>query len=76
MKLDRKFTAALAFAVFIETTGGLLWAGAAAERLSVLEAEIARARPVSERLARVEGELVAIRASLVRIERKLEAPSD
>lgn len=56
-----------------QSAGVLLWAGAAAERVSTLEERVAAAAPVSERLARVEAELGAMRVQLDRIERKLEA---
>ena len=44
---------------------------AAAERLNSLERHAQEQRPVSERLARVEAELDAVRAQLDRIEDKI-----
>jgi hypothetical protein len=55
----------------VQTGGALLWAGAAAERIEVLEERVAVARPVAERLARVETELEAMRTQLDRIEDKV-----
>ncbi len=70
--IERKVTLALLLAVAIQTGGALMWAGAAAERISVLEQSAEQARPVAERLARVEAELEAMRAQLDRIENKVE----
>ncbi len=70
--IERKVTAAFLLALAIQTGGALVWAGAAAERISVLETNVNAARPVAERLARVEAELEAVRAQLDRIEDKVE----
>ncbi len=70
--IERKVTAAFLLALAIQTGGALVWAGAAVERISVLEANVSAARPVAERLARVEAELEAVRAQLDRIENKVE----
>jgi len=72
MTVERRVTLALIFAVFVQTAGGLLWAGAAAERLSMLERTAVETRPIGERLVRVEAELEAVRAQLTRMETKLE----
>ena len=72
MTIDRKIGAALIFAVAVQFAGTLLWAGAAAERLSALERTAVETRPIGERLVRVEAELEAVRAQLMRIESKLE----
>ena len=69
--IERKVTAAVLLALAIQTGGALVWAGAAAERISVLETTVSAARPVAERLARVEAELEAVRAQLDRIEDKV-----
>ncbi|MEO0982699.1 MAG: hypothetical protein AAFX03_08610 [Pseudomonadota bacterium] len=71
MSFDRKISIALIFAVLVETAGGLIWAGAAAERLERLDAEASVARAANARLTRVEAELDAVRAQLDRIEARL-----
>lgn len=71
--IERKIGAAVVLAVAVQTGGVLLWAGAAAQRIEVLEERVAIARPVGERLARVEAELEAVRAQLDRIEDKVGA---
>ncbi|MFN3910778.1 hypothetical protein [Hyphomonas sp.] len=73
MNFDRRLTIGVVLAVAVQTAGVLMWAGAAAERVSTLEERVREARPVAERLARVEAELGAMRVQLDRIERKLEA---
>lgn len=72
MMIDRRITVALLVTVFIQTAGALVWAGAAGERLAMVEQEVTERRSVTERLARVEAELEAVRAQLNRIERKLD----
>lgn len=73
MNFEKKITLAFVLAVLVQTGGALVWAGAAAERITVLERSAEAGRPVGERLARVEAELGAVRAQLDRMERKLEA---
>lgn len=73
MSFDRRLTIGAILAVAVHSAGVLLWAGAAAERVSTLEERVAEAGPVSERLARVEAEIAGMRVQLDRIERKLEA---
>lgn len=73
MSFDRRLTIGVILAVAVQSAGVLLWAGAAAERVSTLEERVSAAAPVAERLARVEAELGAVRHQLDRIERKLEA---
>lgn len=70
--IERKVTAAFVLALAIQSGGALIWAGAAAQRIEVLETHAEEARPVYERLARVEAELEAVRAQLDRIEDKVE----
>ncbi len=71
--IERKLTAGFILALAIQTGGVLIWAGAAAERLEALEKRADLARPVGERLARLEAKLDAIDAQLDRIESRLEA---
>ncbi len=72
MNFEKKVTLGFVMAVLVQTGGALVWAGAAAERITVLERNVEAGRPVGERLARVEAELGAVRAQLDRMERKLE----
>lgn len=65
-------TAAFVLALAVQTGGVLLWAGAAAQRLEVLEDKVERVDPIYERLARVEAELEAMRTQLDRIENKVD----
>lgn len=73
MKIQGKVTIALVLAVLVQAGGAAFWAGAAAERISALEAAAATSRPVAERLARLEAEVSAMRAQLDRMERRMEA---
>jgi uncharacterized coiled-coil protein SlyX len=49
-----------------------MWSGAAAERLTALELRSARNDEVVERTARLDEQAKAMRASLTRIEAKLD----
>lgn len=71
--IERKLGAAVAVALVIQAASTLLWAGAAAERIDVLERQMADTRPVAERLARMEARLDAVQAQLNRIESKVES---
>ena len=71
--IERKLGAAVALALLIQVASTLLWAGAAAERIDVLERQMADTRPVLERLARMEARLDAVQAQLNRIEAKVGA---
>lgn len=73
-RFDRTITLSLFFAVFLQTTGALMWAGAAEARLAALEIKAQQALPVSERLARLEEQMLMARQSLTRIEQRLNAP--
>ena len=70
--IEKKVTLGLIFAIAVQTGGALVWAGAAAQRISALEHRAELSRPVAERLARVETELGAMRGQLDRIEDRLE----
>lgn len=67
----RVSVAALA-AILIQTAIALLWSGAAAERLTQLERRSDATAELLVRTARLEEQLAALRAQLVRIETKLE----
>ena len=68
----RKIPVALVVALGVQTIGGLVWAGGAAARIGALEEKVAEQALVAERLARLEAQGEAMRASLERIERQLE----
>jgi len=71
MKFDRTITLSIIFAISIQTAGALMWAGAAEARLTALETRAEKAPPVSERLARLEEQMIMARQSLSRIEHQL-----
>ena len=74
--IEKKLTAGFLLAIAVQTGGALVWAGAAAERISTLEHRAELSRPVAERLARVETELGAVKDQLDRIETRLERADD
>ncbi|KCZ66207.1 hypothetical protein L53_02480 [Hyphomonas sp. L-53-1-40] len=76
MKLDRKVTIGFLVAVLVQTGGALVWAGAAAERISTLEDTVRDRRGVVERLARVEEGVDRMESQLDRIERRLEGADE
>lgn len=69
----KKTATALGVALAIQTVGGLVWAGGAAARIATLEDRVGEQRLVAERLARLEEQGAATRASVQRIETRLEA---
>ena len=69
----RKMPVAVIVALAVQTAGALVWAGGAAARISALEERVGEQRLVAERLARLEAQGEAVRTSLARIERRLEA---
>lgn len=74
MERLRKIAVALIAALLVQTIGGLVWAGGAAARIATLEERVDEQRLVAERLARLEAQGEATRATVDRIERRLEAP--
>ncbi len=70
--LDRRLPIALIFAIAVQTGAGLIWAGAAGERIRQLEDQSLLSRDMSERLVRVEEQIGFARVTLDRIERKLD----
>lgn len=72
LKVKRKISLAVIVAIAAQSAGALLWAGAAAARIDALEHQVEEARPVAERLARVEAQLEAVRLQLDRIETKVD----
>lgn len=71
-RIDRHVPVALVVTILLQTGAALIWSGAAAERLSALELRAARTDEMVERTARLEEQSNAMRASLVRIEEKLD----
>ncbi|MBC7767535.1 MAG: hypothetical protein H7124_01975 [Phycisphaerales bacterium] len=72
LNIDPRITFALILALFLQTAGGLIWAGRAAARLEDVERAVATQPEVAERLARLEEQLAEAQRSLVRIERRLD----
>ncbi|MBI1261393.1 MAG: hypothetical protein GC184_06685 [Rhizobiales bacterium] len=70
--LDKRVPIAMIVAIIIQSGAGLVWAGAASERLVSLEGRSLRTDEVVERTARLEEQSHAMRASLARIEDKLD----
>ena len=72
MEALRKIPAAVIAALAVQAIAGLMWAGAAAARISALESKVGEQRQVTERLARLEEQSLALRATMDRIEWQLE----
>ena len=67
-----KFPAALVAAFLLQTAGALFWAGSAAERIAVLERDLAADQAAIEQVAVVAEQVRAIKESVERIESKLD----
>ena len=74
--IDRTITFGLIFAVLVQTAGALLWAGAAEARLASLEIVAAHDLPITERLVRLEEQMIGAQQSLNRIESHLDSEND
>lgn len=72
LAVDPRITFALILALFLETAGGLIWAGRAAARLEEVERAVATQPEVAERLARLEEQVIEARRALARIEQRLD----
>ena len=70
--IQRSVPLGLVLAAVLQASGVLLWAGRAAARIDQLEQRLDRQGPVAERLARLEEQAAAAKASLDRIEDKLD----
>ena len=70
--LDRRVPIAVIVTLLLQSAAALVWAGSAAERLSVLETRAARIDEMVERTARLEERAKGVTAALERIEAKLE----
>jgi ubiquinone biosynthesis protein UbiJ len=69
---ELRVTLAVGAAFVVQTALGLIWAGAAAERLGQLERRADASGEIIERTARLEEQVAAVRASLSRIEARLD----
>jgi hypothetical protein len=74
--IDRTITFGLIFAVLVQTAGALIWAGAAEARLASLEIVAAHDLPITERLVRLEEQMIGAQQSLNRIESRLDSEND
>lgn len=74
--LDKRLPMALIFAIAIQSGAGLIWAGAAGERIRQLEDQALLSRNMTERLVRVEEQIGFALQTLDRIERKLDRQSE
>ena len=63
---------AISAAILVQTALGFIWAGAAAERIAQLERRADATTEIVERTARLEEQVAAARASLARIETKID----
>jgi hypothetical protein len=70
--IEKKLTLAVIRAVILESSGVLIWAGAASARLKEMEVRVAAQAGLSDRLARVEVRLELAAAQLERIADRLE----
>lgn len=64
---------ALGGALVMQAIAGLIWAGAAAERLEQLERRVDASQELRVRTARLEEQATHIRQTVVRIEDKIDA---
>ncbi|HVV29115.1 MAG TPA: hypothetical protein VHC40_14225 [Rhizomicrobium sp.] len=69
---EKKIPAALVAAFLLQTAGALFWAGSAAERIADLERTRDADQAAIEKVAVLEEQVRGIRASLDRIETKLD----
>ena len=69
---ELKFSLVIGTGMLIQAATALLWAGAAGERLDELERRAEVTAVVTERTARLEEQVYHVRASLDRIERRLQ----
>jgi hypothetical protein len=71
-RLDRQITTGVILAAVLQTGGLLIWAGKEAARVDQIERRLDAQSSVSERLARLEEQVVGARAALERVEHKLD----
>ena len=75
LKLEKTVGIGIIVTLAIQSAGALMWGGAAEARLKNLEKTNTMNPPVSERLARLEEQMVMARQSLDRIENRLVQPN-
>jgi len=73
ISFDPKFGWVLVLSLGVQSAAALIWAGHAVARLETVERKLETQEHLAERLATLEAELSAARASLERIERRLDA---
>jgi len=71
-RLDRQVSVALIVTLILQAAAALMWAGRASARIDEMRTHLDAQAPVAERLARLEEQATATRASLARIEAKLD----
>ncbi len=69
---ELRITLAVSTAFVVQTALGLIWAGAAAERIDQLERRSDDTAMLIERTARIEEQVRSVRVTLNRIENKLD----
>jgi len=69
---ETRVSVAVGAAVIVQTALALMWSGAAAERLTQLERKSDATAELLVRTARLEEQLAAMRAQLIRIESKID----
>ncbi len=67
-----RLTLAVSATLIVQTGLALIWAGSAAERISQLERRNEERSQLIERTARLEEQVITMRATLDRIEEKLD----
>ncbi len=71
-QIARKIPLMLVLAILIQSASALVWAGQAAQRIAHLEDSMRGSAERDVRIARIEEQIVFMRASLARIEHKLD----
>ena len=71
-RLDRQISVAMLVALALQAAAALMWAGRASARIDEMQTRLNAQAPVAERLARLEEQALAARASLARIEARLD----
>lgn len=73
MSFDPKIGWALVLALALESAAVFTWTGDASARLRMVEQRLQAESTLAERMATMEAQLLDARASLERIERRLDA---
>jgi Tfp pilus assembly protein PilO len=71
-RLDRRVPVALIAALVLQTGMALVWAGETHARFENLERQVTAQAALNDRTVRLEEKLLALRASMDRIEAKLD----